>query len=301
MRLDYESDITRTAAEAFDARAGNCLSLVLMTAALATELRLPLTYQALIGEEVWAREGDLSLAIGHVNIVVAKRLIDRVQGVTGDTQLELSFGSSLIGRGSQLRPISERTLLSMFMNNRAAEWLSRGDLANAYAHAREAVMQDSRFAGAYNTLGVIYQRRGIAAPAEQAFSVALALDAKNRPALSNLAKLLDELRRPAEAATVRMRLAKLEAEPPFMHFDLGRAAALSGDYRSAREHLLRELKRDPDYHEFHYWLAVALAGLGDAAGAQEQLRLADKTSITKRDHALYAAKLERLQSAQRSN
>ena len=46
---------------------------------------------------------------------------------------------------------------------------------------------------------------------------------------------------------------------------------------------------------------MALAGLGDAAGAQEQLRLADKTSTTKRDHALYAAKLERLQSQLRSN
>ena len=35
LRIDYESVRTRTAAETFDARAGNCLSLVIMTAALA--------------------------------------------------------------------------------------------------------------------------------------------------------------------------------------------------------------------------------------------------------------------------
>ena len=32
LKLEYESTVTRNAAEAFDARAGNCLSLVIMTA-----------------------------------------------------------------------------------------------------------------------------------------------------------------------------------------------------------------------------------------------------------------------------
>ena len=40
LRLEYDTGSTRTAAEAFDARAGNCLSLVLMTAALAKHLEL---------------------------------------------------------------------------------------------------------------------------------------------------------------------------------------------------------------------------------------------------------------------
>ena len=31
LRLEYESTVTRNAAQAFDARAGNCLSLVIMT------------------------------------------------------------------------------------------------------------------------------------------------------------------------------------------------------------------------------------------------------------------------------
>jgi hypothetical protein len=35
LRLDYDSAMTRNATEAFAARSGNCLSLVLMTAAFA--------------------------------------------------------------------------------------------------------------------------------------------------------------------------------------------------------------------------------------------------------------------------
>jgi len=301
LRLDYDSETTRTAAEAFDARAGNCLSLVLMTAAMAKHLQLPVSYQALVGEEVWARDGDLSVAIGHVNIAVAKRLVDRVQGLDSHALLELNFGAPRVGRGSALRPVSEQIIVTMFLNNRAAERLARGNLADAYAYARAAILQAPDFAAAYNTLGVIYQRQRLTARAEQTFRFALEVDATSRAALANLARLLEPLGRNAEAAALRARLAKLESEAPFHYFDLGRAAVMAGDFQSAREHLLRELKRDPDYHEFHFWLALALAGSGDIAGAQEHLVLARNNSTSRRDHALYAGKLDQLQSARRSN
>ena len=44
LKLEYDAASTKTAAEAFDARSGNCLSLVVMTAALANS-RLPLRVQ----------------------------------------------------------------------------------------------------------------------------------------------------------------------------------------------------------------------------------------------------------------
>ena len=40
LKLDYDSSMTRNAAQAFAARSGNCLSLVIMTAAFAKELGL---------------------------------------------------------------------------------------------------------------------------------------------------------------------------------------------------------------------------------------------------------------------
>ena len=301
LRLDYETDITRTAAQAFDERSGNCLSLVVMTAALAKHLALPIQYQALIGNESWSRNGGLNFVNGHVNITVARRLVDRIDSVESNTLLQLDFGALPAGRGMYIQPVGERTILAMFMNNRAAEALARGEMADAYAYAREAVIQDPAYAAGYNTLAVVYQRRGLAEAAERAYRHAIAQEQDHRPAMHNLARLLDAQGRSAEAAPWRAKLAKLEAEPPFHHFDLGLAAALAGDYRSAREHLLRELKRDPDYHEFHFWLAVALAGLGDARGASEHLALAQDNSTTRRDRALYAGKLARLQSTLRSN
>jgi Flp pilus assembly protein TadD len=297
LRLEFDTDITRTAAEAFDARAGNCLSLVVMTAALAKHLELPVQYQVLTGQETWSRNGNLSIINGHVNITVDKRLVDRVAGYDPDTALRLEFGTLPAGRGSGLRVVSEATIVAMFMNNRAAEWLARGQLADAYAYARAAVVHAPGHASAYNTLGVVYQRRGLADRAESAYRHALERDADDRAAMMNLARLLDGQGRVAEAAPLHQRLARLEAEPPFLHFDLGRAAAQAGDFRTARDEILRELRRDPDYHEFHFWLAVALYGLGDIERAREHLTTAMQNSTTRREQALYASKLQRLPTA----
>ena len=56
--------------------------------------------------------------------------------------------------------IEEKTILAMYMNNRAAESLAGGRIDDAYWFARAAVLQDPDFMTPYNTLGVVYQRHG---------------------------------------------------------------------------------------------------------------------------------------------
>jgi tetratricopeptide (TPR) repeat protein len=301
LRIEYDAQVTRTAAEAFDARAGNCLSLVLMAAALARQLDLPVRYQALAEPAAWSRQGALNLVTGHVNIVIGQRLIDHAPGAgaSAGAPLRLEFGAPPPGRQAAMREVGERTIVAMFLNNRAAESLLAGDAAQAYAYARAAVLHDPGYAAGANTLGVIYRRQGLTAQAERAFAHALALAPEDRAALGNQAQLMEALGDHAQAAELRARLARIEAQTPFAHFDRGLEALARGDHAGAREHLLRELRRDPDYHEFHYWLAVALAGLGDTRGAAHHLQRAADNSSTRSDQALYAAKLARLRTQTR--
>src|SRR5205085_8990753 len=76
LKLDYEAATTRNAAEAFEARSGNCLSLVIMTAAFAKELGLQIEYRSAFLEETWSRSGDLVFRSGHVNVTLGPRLVD---------------------------------------------------------------------------------------------------------------------------------------------------------------------------------------------------------------------------------
>jgi transglutaminase-like putative cysteine protease len=72
LKLRYDNEYTRTAAEAFESRAGNCLSLVVMTAAFAKHAGMPVRYQSVHVDPSYGRRGNLYFSIGHVNVSLGR-------------------------------------------------------------------------------------------------------------------------------------------------------------------------------------------------------------------------------------
>ncbi|MEV4783445.1 tetratricopeptide repeat protein [Burkholderia sp. LMU1-1-1.1] len=298
LKLEYDSAMTRNAAETFDARAGNCLSLVIMTAALARELNFTVQFQQIQMDESWSRSGNLYFAANHVNLVLGKKRTSYLDGyqVNNANALTVDFIPIPPKARETARLLEEPTIVAMYLNNRAAELLSAGSIDDAYWAARQAVQADPAFMNAYNTLAVIYQNHGDQMQAEQTLRHALRYAPNNTIYLSNLAQTLESLQRPAEAAAVRERLARLEPYPPFHFFHLGMEAMHLGDYVRARNLFERELERAPDYHEFHYWLAVSHYQLGNLRAADKHMKKALENSTTRGQNDLYAAKLDRIRA-----
>jgi len=294
LRLEYESTMTRNASQAFAARSGNCLSLVIMTAALAKGLDLPVRFQSVTADETFGRTGDIQFIIGHVNVSLGDRTAE-VGGHRSDL-LTVDFVPTQGAARASTRPIGEEMVVAMFMNNRSAEALAAGRLDDAYWWARAAIQRDPKFASPYNTLGVIYWRHGNLAEAERALSHALDRDPNNTHAMSNLVSVLDAMGRKNDAATLARRLAELDPHPPFSYFMLGMNALRERNFVVARDMFAKEVDRAPYYHEFHFWLAQSYLALGQIAEAKKQLALALEYSENGRDRALYAAKLARMKS-----
>lgn len=297
LRLDYDATRTRNAAEAFEARSGNCLSLVLMTAAFAKRLGLPVTYQTVVTEDVWTRSGDLYLANGHINVTLARRMADRTTRADARALVTIDFLPQQDLERQRIRVIDESTVLAMYMNNRAAEALAQGRLDDAYAWARDALLRAPGFTSVYNTLGVIYRRRGLLAEAEAVYTRALADQPDNTVVLANLSWMLEQQGRSAEAAPYAARLARLEPAAPFHHYRLGREAMQQGDHGAARIHFARQVEITPNDAECHFWLAVAVYAAGDVSGARRHLTQAVQSSTSRRDHDLYAAKLDLIRAS----
>ena len=301
LKLEYDTERTRNAAEAFAARSGNCLSLVIMTSAFARAMGLEVEYQRVFAEEAVARSGDIYLSIGHVNIVLGKRRTDggsvshRVGGRPHEAEsTTIDFLPSRDIRSLRTAVIGEETVVAMYLNNRSVETLAAGRVDEAYWWAREALVHAPAYLPAYNTLAVVYLRRGHPADAERVLARVLEREPDNVQALSNLIPALGDLGRTADAQRVAARLQALDPEPAFSHFKRGLAALRAGDAALAKESFAREVARAPDYHEFHYWLGVAHASLGQTEQARRHLALAIENSTTRRDQELYAAKLDRL-------
>jgi tetratricopeptide (TPR) repeat protein len=296
LRLNYDAATTRNAAEAFEARAGNCLSLVLMTAAFAKHLNLPLTFQSINADTLYSRSGDLTLASGHVNMVLERLPPKAAFSRARTSDLLVDFLPPEELRGQSTKPLPERALIAMYLNNRAAEHLAEGQLSEAYHWAREALLHDPGFGGTMNTLAVIYLRVKQPQHAQATLQYLLGIEPNNTAALSNLVLAYNRSGQPKEAAAVQARLTALQPLPPLHHFDLGRQAADKGDWSLASELFARELRRQPYQPEVHFWAAVAHWRLGEHKAATKHMRLAMENSNSLGTHALYAAKLEKLRS-----
>lgn len=296
LRLEYDSAMTRNAAQAFQSRKGNCLSLVIMTAAFARQLGLQVRYNNVFVEEIWSRNGNINFLNGHVNLTLGKGNQFSQSVYDSSALLTVDFLPSEDLRGQRSEVIEENTIIAMYMNNRAAESLAQGQLNQAYWFAREAIVQAPDFFAAYNTLGVIYQRHGNLAQAEQAFRQVLEQEPENTRTMSNLARVLSDLGRVGESQLLERRLVKLEPYPPFYFFQLGQAAMEKEDFKAAKALFTREAERADYSHEIHFWLAVANFRLGDLGQAGKHMNLALENSTTRSDRDLYAAKLDRIRS-----
>jgi len=296
LRLEYDAQRTRNAAEAFEARSGNCLSLVIMSAALARQLGLPVQFHSVYSDAGWGRSGDLLVANGHVNLTLRHPSADARTRFDVVEAMLIDFDPPQPGQKQYSRSIPESTVLAMYMNNRAAESLAAGEVDEAYWFARAAITTEPTFLAAHNTLAVVYLRHGQLQRAERVLQQLLAAEPANTAALANLVLLYGKQGRTAEAAAVQQRLARIEPVPPYHYFQLGLEAMQRRDYAQAKAMFEKEIDRAAYHHEFHFGLALANYGLGDVREAQRQLGLAMKASTRDAERQLYAGKLERLKA-----
>ena len=296
LKLTYDAEMTRNAAQTFAEREGNCLSLVIMTAAIAKQIGVPVQYQSVLMGDFWSRSGAIDFASSHVNLKVGPPLFGRQVVDDRTAPITIDFLPQEDLHGERLRVIDEHTIVAMYMNNRAAESLALKRVDDAYWWARAAIEQDPKFLSAYNTLAVVYMQHGNLQQADQLLTRVLGIEPANTMVMSNLVLVYNDEGRVEDSNALSRKLQQLEPDPPFYFFNLGLDDMRKGDYKAAKTQFQKELARDAYYHEFHFWLAAADIGLGDIRDARTELKLALENSNTVSDHALYAAKLDHIKS-----
>ena len=184
----------------------------------------------------------------------------------------------------------------MYLNNRGAEALARKHTDDAYWWIRSGVASDPSFSSLYNTLGIIYFRKGMLARAESALHFALSLEPDNSETWNNLALVLRHGGHAEQAAAIERQHPSSGAATLAAAIDGGMKANESGDYARALELFKRALRTSSDNHELHYLLAVTYLNLGDRRLAMEHLLKAEDDSTTARQRSIYASKVELLKS-----
>ena len=269
----YVSAQTTPAEQTFQQRSGDCLSLALMTLAVADRLGLDAQLQEVHMTPVWQRQGGVEFVAGHVNVLLRGVRLENAPLAMLLNEVEIDFDPATrrATRGFvPSMPVSRQRGLAMFYNNNGAEAFAAGQTALAYAHYRQAVQLDPTLDSTWFNLGQLYRAQGQDAAAQEVMRHVLSLNPESYNALLALQQLLGTQGRAPEAALYASRVQALRERDPNQLYRRGTAQLAQGDVRGAIRSLERATHLAIGFEEVHVALRDAYSSIGDFERARTQ-------------------------------
>lgn len=285
---------TLTATEALAANHGNCLSLAVLTTALAKLVGVEADYQTIRNALVYERRHGLITVADHVRT----RLYDPTF-VPEPGLIRLQRPHIVIDyfpergqrRGGR---VDTQGLLAMFYVNLAGEALIANDLPRSYWLLQAALANAPGSPGVLNSMAVLHRMAGDSRSAEALFRHALDLHADNVNLLENLRNLVRSQGRTREADAIEQTLLALPSRDPYRMIELGIQAQAEGRLQRALDFYDRASVLAPYLHEAYWRKAVVYHALGELPRAEDLLQQAMDKASRDHDRRLYHAKLATL-------
>lgn len=287
--FDFHND-TFVADEAFARSAGNCLSLAIITTALANLVDVDVGYQLIEASPVYELRGDVGVRGLHVRSLLYEPQSVTQAGRRGGIKIDYFPDGSERFVGN----LSEDQYFALYYSNVAAESIARGETTQAYWHLREALRLAPKSSKALNMMAVVYHRAGDPDTAERIYRYGIDHLREKVSFLRNYRALLLAQDRADDAAAVTARLDEIDEPNPFDWLAAGRSAYGSQQYEEAIRYYRRAIALAPYLHEGYLGVALSQYELGDTALARRNLEKAIENSRRQSTRSLYEAKLAAL-------
>jgi len=269
----YRSHPTLSAAEGFEQRAGNCLTLVNLFVALARAADLAAFPIEVEDFESFSRRGGTVLRSTHV--------IGGLQ-VGGESGLQVWTIDFLPDRPKTYRrvqPLTDARYAALFFNSVGVEALLAGDLGRADRLFRVALDRDPGSAEAWSNWAVHAARSGDRRTAFERYETALELDPSHLPALTNLAALHRLEGRETEAAALEERALAEKSQSPYFLADQALREIGRGRLEEAESLLRRARRIDDSIPEIHLALGRIDLERGRSARAADHFAEARRRAV----------------------
>lgn len=291
--FDFHSD-TRTARQTLESAAGNCLSLAILTTALANLVDVEAGYELIDSTPVFERRGNIVSKGIHVrSILYGPTWVAEKQYATAWKRpgIRFDYFPEDTERARLLGNLSTSAYVAMYYSNVAGEAIADDDINSAFWYLRESLRQEPDNSIALNMLAVTYRRAGDENTAEQIYKYGINSLPTDVTFLRNYQFLLNRQGRHTEAELVGQSLRELDDVNPFNWVNAGRSALADGEYREAIRYFKHALKIAPYLHEAHALTAIAHLKLGNKKRGEQELQNALENAQRQTTRSLYQAKL----------
>jgi len=291
--LIYEASANTVANDSFRNASANCLSLSIMTFAMAKEAGFESEFQIVDIPEYWTRKGGYSLLNSHINLRIKSKSRTNVIKLF-DNAFVVDFDPSTRAVDFATEYADKQTVLSMFYNNKGVDALLKQNNDLAYAYLREAILADESYSGTWANLGLLYRKRGLFDLALRSYERAISLNGKNSTAWENLAVLYEQLGDEKAASDIYIRLNAKRIENPFYHQMLAEIEREKGSFESSIVHYQKAIKLNNKQHQFYFGLASVYFDKGDFKRSERFLKLAKRKAGKSKVADIYVDKLTAL-------
>lgn len=296
MGLLYKGDANSTATETYRNRSANCLSLSIMTYAMALHAGFDARFFEIDIPEYWTRRDGYSFINGHINLRIMEPEKPNTIRLNGD-YMNVDFDPQTIRQHFPRQQVTKDQVVAMFYNNQGADAIAAHDYDTAYAYFKAAALLVPKLDQTWINLGILYRFKGAYALAENSYRYALSLNEDNLTGWENLAVLYRHNGQEESAAAIEASVHKKRRNNPFYHFILGEQALDAEQYADALTHYERAWRLNRTQHEILFGLGKAYFELGDISRAKHYLKLAARHASNRQDEQRYSSKLSMLRSS----
>lgn len=295
VNFNYEGK-NYSASEALELNQGNCMSLALLTYAIASEFQVDISFQLLHTMPVLLDVTDqYSVTSDHVRTFLYESRNDESNSIfSGSKSVVIDYFPGRYDRGG--KKVDTDEFFAMLYRNLAADALFSDDLPLAYLLLKKSLSFSKVYAPSINMLAVVLRRLGDVETAESLYQYGLEVSEDKVTLLSNYHYLLVRQGRIAEALAVKKQLLELDDSSPYKWYLVAQDSIAAADYLSAKVYLNKFIDNTYYFHRAYFDLAKVHFKLDEPEQAKKALRKAlDYTDLPKNQQR-YQAKLAWLKS-----
>ena len=283
---NFTSDAESTLANS----TGNCMSLAVLTTALARTADIDIKYQLVNRVPIFQEYGSVVFNAQHIRSIIYEPKPELNSGVMvwrSKAIIDYYPSNNTFVNGF----VSDSEFIAMYYRNLAAEALAKDENNRAFWLLKRSLELEPESAEAINSLAVIHRRIGEYSKAEELYKYGIKNAFNKIVLLKNYRVLLLTQNRNEDANRVAKELENLEDLNPFNWLLAANEAFDEQDYSVAIKLYKKSIDLAPYLHQGHFGIAKSEYQQGNLRASRLALEEALEQAFDRGSKSIYEAKL----------
>lgn len=287
---------TYTAKEALLNNEGNCLSLAMLTTALADLVDLDIRFQTVNSSPIYRRYANVTTTAGHVRTILLakKKTKDEPSTLLRSRMIIDYFPSAGDVKGEF---ISRDDFTAMYFQNLASEALVEENYNLAFSYIQKALQLNHLNPHSLNTYAVLLNQVGLSEAAASIYEYGVQFTPRTVNLIWNYANLLKARGEGEKASSLLADIDANKDTNPYSWLDIANEHFQNDNYWLATKYYRKTTKLAPYLHEAYFGLAKVQYLQGYENKAMESLLKAKDLAYEDETKRLYNAKSATLRLA----